>query len=528
MHALIGASFVLCTIGCRGEKKHDVTQTSPAPASPGAAHASPTVASCESLRELALPHVTITEARTVAATEAPAKLPAHCRVLGASHPTPDSDIRFVVVVPTGTAWNGRYQQVGSGGFAGFLPDEDLREGLAAGYAVAGTDDGHDAPANDARWAVGHPEKVVDYAYRALKETSEAARAILRAFTGRAPAHSYFTGCSDGGREALIEAQRFPDDFDGIVSEAPAANYTRLFSAMAWSVAALERTPASFFSSAKLAAIQAAALRACGNPEGVVEDPPACHFDPSSLRCKGAETDACLTEPQLTALRAIYDGMKNPRTGERVYPGFEPGAEAVAGSWSVWFTGPTREEAAGVEARKLGLGFLTSMVLGEPASDFRRIDFDRDVTRARTQLGPILDAVDPNLRPFAKHGKLIVVHGWSDPAIPPRDSIAYYERVRETMGDPRAFYRLFLAPGMIHCGGGPGPNIVPTLDAIVAWVERGVAPDSLIARKHAEDDPTKALVRAWPLCPYPQRAMWDAKGDRSKAESWRCTESARAK
>jgi feruloyl esterase len=195
------------------------------------------------------------------------------------------------------------------------------------------------------------------------------------------------------------------------------------------------------------------------------------------------------------VRAIYDGARSPRTGERIFPGYEPGAEAEALSWSGWITGASLEEASGAEQRKLALGFFQSMVFAEPAYDLRRLDLDRDVARALAQVAAILDARDPDLRAFAKHGKLIALHGWNDPAIPPRDSIDYLERVRATMGDPRAFYRLFLAPGMLHCGGGPGPNVVPALDALVAWVERGMAPDAIIARKHEDDDPARPVLRA---------------------------------
>jgi feruloyl esterase len=516
--SLLVATLAVGASACRSRGRDVETTAAAAPAV--TVDASAGGMSCEALRSLALPHVTIAEARVVPEDVAQ-KVPAHCRVLGASHPTGDSDIRFVVAVPLGAAWNGRYQQVGSGGFSGFLPDDDVLEGLAAGNAVAGTDDGHEAAGNDARWAVGHPEKLIDYGYRALKETTDAARAIVRAFTGRAPSRSYFTGCSDGGREALMEAQRFPDDFDGIVAEAPALDATRLLAAMAWNALALDRTPGSYLSPAKLVTLQAAARRACGDAEGVVEDPPSCHFDPGALACHGPETDACLTEAQLTTVRAIYGGAKNPRTGEAFQPGFEPGAEAERGSWREWLTGMSREGAKGAEQRMLGTGFLQSMLIGDPAYDVRKVDFDRDVTRAITELGPILDARDPDLRRFAKRGKLIVFHGWSDPAIPPRDSIAYYDRVGQTMGDPRAFFRLFLAPGMLHCGGGPGPNVVPALAAVEAWVEKGAAPESLVATKYEGEDPSKAALRAWPLCVYPARATWDGKGDRAKAESWRC-------
>jgi hypothetical protein len=250
---------------------------------------------CEALRNLSLPHVTITSASTEAAAPdsgASEPLPAHCSVTGTSHPTPDSAIGFEVDIPVGTAWNGRYLQVGNGVFAGRIPDQFLAPELAAGYAVAGTDDGHQTGNNvrDASWALGPPEKVIDFGYRALKETTDAARAVIRAYTGRAPAHSNFQGCSTGGREALTEAQRYPEDFDGIVAGAPAIGFAHLWFGAAWNQDALLETPGSYIPKSKLQAIQAAAAKACGDADGVIDDPLACHFGPAVLRCAGAECE----------------------------------------------------------------------------------------------------------------------------------------------------------------------------------------------------------------------------------------------
>jgi hypothetical protein len=473
---------------------------------------------CGSLGARPLPEATITDARVVPATTSPRKLPAHCLVHGSA---PDrSNIHFVVAVPLGGAWNGRYQQVGSGGFAGFLPDDDVLDGLATGNAVAGTDDGHQAEPQDARWAQGNLGKVVDYGFNAVQETNVAARAILRAITGRAPSHSYFTGCSDGGREALMEAQRDPDAFDGIVAMAPANDASRLLSAWAWNMVMVDRLPGGFLSPAKLATIEAAALRACGDAEGIVEDPLMCRFDPQVLRCNGDESDACLTDAQISVVRGIYEGPKNPRTGQRFFSGLEPGAEAERDGWPAWMTGMSPEGKAGAEQRLLATGFFRYM-LYDPTFDLHRIDFDRDVARAVSTVGRLIDSSNPDLRKFARHGKLIVLHGWSDPAIPPRDSIDYYTRVKHLMDDPSGFYRLFLAPGMLHCGGGRGPNIVPALESIIEWVEEGNAPDQIILRKHEGDDPTKPLLRAWPVCSYPAHAVYNGFGDRTKPGSWRC-------
>ncbi len=509
-----------------GKKAVD-TLPAPPPATTdvGSTQMPPDAMPCEALAGLALPHVAITEARAVAAagssTGAPA-MPAYCRVLGISRPTPDSEIRFEVAIPAGTAWNGRYEQAGNGGFAGLIPEEAILLAVATGSAAAGTDDGHVSKrATDASWALGHPEKLVDYGYRAVKETSDAARAVIRAHKGRAPKYAYFIGCSDGGREALMEAQRYPGDFDGIVAGAPANYATHLLMAMAWNIRALRETSASSIPASKLPAIEAAALAACGQ-DGVVESPLECRFDPAVLRCAGADSDRCLTDPQLAALRKIYGGAKNPRTGAPIEPGFEPGAEAEPGSWSDWIVGPSPAAANRAVQALFSESFFRFMVFGDPKYDLARLDFDRDIATAEAKVGSIIDSTSPDLGAFEKHGgKLIQFHGWADPVIPPRDSIAYHDAVQAKVGDTSGFYRLFMAPGMLHCDGGPGPNVLATREAITAWVERGAAPERLMASKHTGDDPSKPVLRARPLCPYPQVARWDGKTDRNRADGYTC-------
>jgi feruloyl esterase len=441
----------------------------------------------------------------------------------------DSEIRFEVLMPVGDAWNGRYQQVGNGAYGGRVPEGDLFDALAAGYATAGTDDGHEAPPADASWAMGHPEKVADYGWRAVKETNDAARAVLRAYTGREPAFTYFTGCSAGGREGLVEAARFPGDFDGIVSGAPTIDVAHVLFGFAWNVRALAETPGSHIPRSKLDAIEEASLAACGDADGVVEDPPACRFDPAVLRCTGADTPRCLTGAQVTALRKIYAGARNPRTGARVEPGFEAGAEAEPhgaepDGWSFWLTGAAPGEAGNTGQFRLAKSFFSFMVFDDPRYDMRRLDFDRDVATADARVSSVLDA-GADLSAFRKRGgKLVHYHGWNDQVLPPRDSIRYHDRVAAaaTGGDPRDFYRLFLAPGMLHCMGGRGPNVLATEDAIVGWVEHGVAPDRVLATKYRDDDRAKGALQTRPLCPYPARAAWDGKGDRTKAESYACT------
>jgi feruloyl esterase len=474
---------------------------------------------CDRVKELKLPHVTVVDAQVIE-SKAPGSidtgtLPSYCRVTATSRPTPDSEIRLEVAIPLASAWNGRYLQLGNGGFAGAISEAAFVPGLEAGFAVAATDDGHQGAVNDAKWAQGHPQKIIDYAYRSLKETTDTAKKIITAFAGREPKYSYFTGCSGGGREALVEAQRYPEDFDGILVGDPASNFIALIAAGAWNVQAAAASPGSAITASKVPAIEAAALKACGDRDGVIENPLACKFDPAQSRCTSTETDQCLTDAQITTLRKIYGGALNPRTGERILSGYEPGAEAEPGSWDLW----------GSEwGLAFGKNFLRYIVFSDPNYDILRFDLDRDYKMMSEKFSSTFDAVNPDLRKFKEHGgKLIEYHGWEDPAIPPRDSIAYFDSVQLKMGDTSKFYRLFMAPGMLHCAGGRGPNPVdpPAFTAVVNWVEKGIAPDRLIVTKRVGNLPNASIERTRPLCPYPQIAQWSGSGDWNKAENFSC-------
>jgi hypothetical protein len=484
---------------------------------------------CESLTGLKLDHVTITAASVVQtapiASGGGATIPAYCKVMGTARPTADSDIRFEVAIPEGQAWNGRYLQVGNGGFAGSIPASTIAIGLRGGYATAGTDDGHQSLIGvDASWALHHPEKSIDFGYRALKETTLAAKAIVAAYEGRAPRYSYFAGCSDGGREALMEAQRFPDDFNGILAGDPANHWTHLLTDAAWNLQALTATPGSSLPAAKLKVIEAAALKACGDAEGVIEDPLVCKFNPATLRCAAGDQADCLTDAQLTALRKIYAGAHNPRTGARILDGFSPGGEGEGGGWAVWLTG------VGDVEHTLQYGFahnfFSYIVFSDPNYDIGKLNFDSDVAMTDARFAPIFNAYSPDLSAFRRHGgKLVQYHGWADPAIPARDSVTYYESVQAKMGDTQSFYRLFMVPGMLHCGGGRGPNdpTVPALSALAAWVEKDAAPTRIDVPNRASGPmgAPGAIQYVRPICAFPKVAIWDGKGDRKQAESWRC-------
>jgi hypothetical protein len=446
-------------------------------------------------------------------------------------------------------WNGKYEQVGNGGWAGAIPVSALIEPLRRGYAAAGTDDGH-VGGGGASWAIGHPEKLIDFGYRAVHETNLQAQALIRAFYGKDASLSYFVGCSDGGREALMEAQRYPEDFKGIIAGAPASFWSHLFTGFVWNEQALLKDPASSIPAAKLPVIQKAVLAVCdklgGVKDGLIEDPRACHFDPQVLLCKGADGQDCLTAPQIQALSKIYAGPKNPRTGTQIFPGYPPGTESVPGTWAAWII-PSPQGTA-IQA-SFGNSYYGQAVFEKPEWDFRALNFDSDVAFGDEKAGPILNALNPDLRSFrANGGKLIQYHGWGDPAISPLSSIEYYESVRSFLGkyqDPRSdsskpvqdFYRLFMVPGMGHCGGGLGPNSFgnagrgpapgttdPERDIVSAldrWVEKGVSPDHIIGSGTVAGDSSKKMTR--PLCPYPQVAQYKGTGDSNDASSFACKE-----
>ena len=512
--------------------------------------------SCASLTTLKLADTTITSATalaagpfqptstTQAATGTSFDLPAFCRVSGSIKPTPDSDIRFEVWLPA-SGWNDKFLQLGNGGLAGSIGYANLTAQLQNNYATAATDDGHQSSGIDGSWAIGHPEKVKDFGYRAVHGTSVVAKAIIRAFYGRAARHSYFSGASEGGREALIEAQQFPDDFDGILAGCPGNNWIRLLATFIWNSQALLKDPASYIPQAKRQLIQSATVAACdgqdGVSDGLISDPQNCHFDPASLKCKGADAVDCLTGAQVAALKKIYAGPRSLRTGTRIGPGYEPGAEAEPGrpgiSWASYVFGPTAGQSLDVA---FGTGFFSGMVFEDPKWDFRTFDFDRDLQFAIAKLSPILDATNPDLTRFkARGGKLIQYHGWLDGSPPPGHSVEYYERVAAKsrgLKNTQTFYRLFMVPGMMHCSGGPGPNnfgntrasgpqgLDPDRNIFVAlerWVERGTAPDKIIATKYVDDDPKKGVTMTRPLCPYPQQARWTGKGSTDDATNFVC-------
>lgn len=462
-------------------------------------------------------------------------LPEFCRVQGTSKPTASSDIYFEVWLPAD--WNRRFLSSGEGGYAGQLNytrnglDGGLDEIVRRGYATASTDTGH--LASDPWWAVGQPEKANDYLYRAKHLVTVAAKGLIERYYGTPPRYSYFNSCSNGGRQALIEAQRYPDDYDGYVVGAPWNYQSHSNAGFVWNAQALSR-PGAAISPAKLPAINAAVLDACdakdGLTDGVIADPARCAFDTSVLACTGVETDACLTPPQIEALDKIYEGPSNPRTGERIFPGFALGSELA-------WTGLVQN----LNATGLATGYFANLVFEDPNWDYSGFDFDNDMAFADQKVGALGNALQTDLRALRARGvKLIQYHGWNEQTLQPAYSPQYYEQVVETMGGlgrTMDFYRLFMVPGMTHCYFGPGATsfggvgqqIPPARDtvhdiqtALEAWVERGIPPNRLVSTKYTDDAATtRTILLQRPLCAHPLVPRYKGFGDPNVASSFRC-------
>jgi feruloyl esterase len=440
-------------------------------------------------------------------------LPAFCRVLLTLNPSSDSDIKTEVWMPV-TGWNGKFQQVGNGAFAGSIQYGALGEALKRGYAAASTDTGHTG--TGAAWAAGHPEKIVDWGYRSEHLTAVHSKQAITNFYGVGPKLSYFTGCSGGGRMAFQEAQRYPTDFDAILAGAPAYDRgNEAFGFMAKWKATHDR-PESAIPTSKYPAIHRAAVDACdaldGLKDGLIEDVLACHFDPKVIACKaGANNDSCLTPPQVEAVRKLYAGAKNPKTGELVFPGLEPGSEL---QWTA-VTG-------GAEPLDVGYDVFRYILLQDSTWDPKTFDFARDYERIHKLDNSALSPANPDLKAFtARGGKLLIYQGWADPNVSPRSPLMYYDRVVKTIGQKAVddSIRLFYAPGMGHCGGGEGPNVFDALTPLEQWREQGKAP-GVITATHSTNG---KVDRTRPLCPYPQIAHYKGTGSIDQAENFSCAE-----
>jgi feruloyl esterase len=499
-----------------------------------------TAATCDTLSALALPHTSITAAQVVeAGTFTPpgparaggapagsarvfATLPVFCRVAATLTPSADSDIKIEVWLPA-SGWNGKFQAVGNGGWTGSIPYPTMAAAVAAGYATASTDTGH--AGNTASFALGHPEKVIDFGYRAVHEMTVQAKAVINAFYGSRPTLSVWNGCSQGGRQGIAEAVRFPADFDAVIAGAPAVNFMHLHAGRMALNRAVNATPAHVIPASMYPLMHKAVLAACdaadGVRDGVLENPASCTFDPVVLACKtgsaggAAAADAvisCLTPPQVESARLMYQPVVHPTTKASVIPGLAPGAEL---GWGV--LGSSQPLGFAAEAFKY-------IVARDAAWDASRFNPAKDLDAAvAADPGDVLGSTNPDMRAFfARGGKLLLYHGWSDPQVTPLNTIAFFKKVVSVQG-PSAVgssVQLYMVPGMNHCQGGPGTDTFNKMAAVEQWVQTGAAPTRIEA-SHVSNG---TVGRTRPLCPYGQVARWNGKasgGGTDAAVSFAC-------
>ncbi len=466
--------------------------------------------SCSQLVALKLPHNAIITAAT--------QVESRCKVSG----TIDTTINFEANLPAN--WNKKLLVVGIGGNAGTISDTSI--GWKNNYATATTDTGHKGNSGDTSWALNNPKGELDFAERAFHLTTVTAKEIIKQFYGTPPQHAYFTGCSGGGRQAMIEAQRFPEDFDGIVVGAPAYNLTGFHFAFIWNGQAMFPDPNNLsqpvVSNEKLKLLEAKVLAKCdamdGLQDGLLDDPRKCNFDPAQdlPKCQSTESSDCFTSQQIAALQKIYGGAKNSKG--QLYPGFAPGVES---GWNVWLGEgvPTIKPLGPNLSYAYGEGFLKYWIYDNPNYKLHQFNFDKNIADTLA-IAKLVNATNANLKAFQQRGgKIIFYHGWADNAFPATATIQYYEQLQRTMGGRKkveSFARLFLVPGMLHCGGGPGCHQADYVAALSEWVEQGKAPEQISSKG---TNP----VRTRPLCAYPKIAKYKGSGNVNEAANFSCQE-----
>jgi feruloyl esterase len=435
-------------------------------------------------------------------------LPAFCRVVADLHPVPQSAIRIEVWLPQD--WNGKLLGVGNGGFSGSIAYAALADGLRRGYATASTNTGHDG--GSGRFALGQPQKVIDFGYRAVHEMTVAAKHLLREHYRRAARHAYWSGCSAGGRQGMQSAQRYPADYDAVIAGAPALDWTGRASSALRVAAALRAQPGAMLDQPAMSLLHRGALAACdaddGLVDGVIENPPACRFDPASLQCSAAGAGACLSVAQVAAARAIYASPPNPATG-RPITGLFPGSEA---GWATW---------GGPQPFQTAVDHFRYVVHGNEEWSPAQFRFEVDAPLAEQQDGNTINALNADMRAFFRRGgRLLQYHGWSDPQISPGISPQFHDSVLKRIGGLKGgahSYRLFMVPGMAHCGGGDGASRFDMLAVLENWVERGETPEEIPAEREREG----RVDRTRKLCAYPRIARYTGQGDPAAAASFRC-------
>ena len=520
-------------------------------------------ADCEKLGALTLPNVEITSASPVAAGTftGPSRgtrqgnsyenVPAFCRVAGITRPEPESRIGFEVWLPTPDAWSQRLHMVGNGGYGSNLYWAQLVTRVQRGDVVVATDTGHIG--SSLTFGIDNPVAIVDWGNRAAHASVVVAKDVVRAYYGRPQRWSYFSGSSTGGHQALMLAQRYPDDFDGIIAGAPGNNRTALNFQFMWNFLSNHRrgnNDAQIVPNSKLPMIRRAVVAACdaddGVNDGVVTEPLKCGFDVGALVCRGAETADCLTAEQVATMRAIYQGPRNARTGEQLYPGLTLGSEGMGGDetnpgWADFWANPDKPD----EPQRAD--FFRYWVFKDANWNWWNFDWDKDVDTVQRVMAPAINATDPDISAFrARGGKLIMFMGWDDPVGSSVEAINYYDGVvargkgaddAAKLADTQGFARLYMIPGMGHTAGGPGATHMSTATrdsappvedarhdmglALYDWVEKGKAPETLIGTHFASGSGTTGTVQFQrPLCVYPKVARYTG-GDTNSADSFRC-------
>jgi len=439
--------------------------------------------------------------------------PAFCRVTATLTPTPDSDIKIEVWMPAEN-WNGKLVGIGNGVWAGSIGYTALAEPLSKGYATAATDTGHVGTGMDAKFAIGHREKLIDFGYRAVHEMTVKAKIILAAYYGKKERLSLWVSCSTGGRQGLMEAYRYPEDYDGISSMAPANPMVSLMIGSLWTGYAALKDDAHRLAMPQIMAANKAYIDQCdetdGLKDGIVGHPERCSFHPGIIQCKEGDQDNCLTYQQVEALRDIYEGTKNPRTGELIFAGFPPGSEQQLMAL-----------ISGNEPFPVATSYFRDIVFENPQWDYKSYDYDKELTKTFQAGSDILDVPSEGLSKFFHGGgKLLLSHGWADGLIPAPNTVAFYKSMTANMDPKKAAdsVRLFMVPGMGHCGGGDAPCVIDMLSVIDKWADQGKAPDSIIASRPPNEKP---MTR--PICPYPQIAKYKGSGSIDDAVNFICVE-----
>ena len=446
-----------------------------------------------------------------------ANLPAFCRVQATLKPSADSDIKVEAWLPL-EGWNGKFVGIGNGIWAGSISYAQLGEPLSRGYAVASTDTGHTGSGLTADWAVEHPEKLVDFGHRAVHGMTVAAKEAIRAFYGEGPRLSLWNSCSTGGRQGLMAAYRYPQDYDAISAMAPANPMTSLMAQSMWAGWQPNRSPAARLTPAKLGAVHAAVVKKCdrldGLEDGIVMNPAACTFDPAELQCRAGDGESCLTAEQVQTMRAIYNGVSGP-DGRVILPGFPAGSEMQLAALT-----------AAPQPFPVALTYYSMLVFGDrPDWDWKTFDYVRDTEAGRAYGAHILDVPADGLGAFfARGGKLLLSHGWNDGLIPAWNSLLFYRQLYHDIPRDQAQQQLryYIVPGMDHCSGGEGVSQFDTLGVIDDWASTGQAPHRIVATRGpaAPNAPAREPLSR-PLCPYPLIARYDGSGDTAEASSFEC-------